>query len=159
MISRSETESEGIFDLVMGLPVHPLIVHAVVVLIPLAALAAILMAVRPSISKKYGLLVIAIALIGQVSSFIARTSGEALEERLDVDLERHADMGEIAPLTSLPLLLLIAVLYRIDTKGWISSSRKFFAALTIVSAIFAAGYIALTGHSGAESVWSWVKDL
>jgi len=159
MISRSETETGGIFDLVLGLPVHPLIVHAVVVLVPLAALAAIAMAVKPSISRKYGLVIIGIAVVGQISSFIAKSSGEALEERMGVELERHAELGELAPITSLPLLGLIVLLYRIDKSGFLKNLRTAVAIVVTAAAIFAAGYIAITGHSGAEAVWSWVKDL
>lgn len=159
MISRSESDSTGIFDLALGLPVHPLIVHAVVVLVPLAALAAIAMAVKSNISRKYGFAIIGIAVIGQVSSFIAKSSGEALEERMGVELERHAELGELAPITSLPLIGLIVLLYRIDKTGVLKNFRTIVATLTIAAGFFAAGYIAITGHSGAEAVWSWVKDL
>ena len=37
-----------VFDLINGLPVHPLVVHAVVVLVPLAALGTIAIALRPA---------------------------------------------------------------------------------------------------------------
>ncbi len=157
MITAAESESTGIFDLVLGLPVHPLIVHAAVVLVPLAALAAIAMAIKPSISRKYGAVVIGLAVVGQLSSIAAKLSGEALLERLDLEIERHVSFGNNAPLTSLPLLALVVVLYRVDKKRSSTHLRKLIASLTVPAAIFAAGYIALTGHSGAEAVWSWVK--
>lgn len=157
MVSRAESNSEGVFDLVMGLPVHPLVVHAAVVLIPLAALAAIAMSVKPAISRKYGRVIISLAVVGQLSSIAAKQSGETLLERLDIELERHAELGDMAPLTSLPMLALIVLLYRLDQRNTKSNLRKSIAALTAVSAIFAAGYIAVTGHSGAEAVWSWVQ--
>ncbi len=37
-------EESGLFDTVFGLPLHPLAVHAAVVLVPLAALGALAMA-------------------------------------------------------------------------------------------------------------------
>lgn len=157
MITAAESESTGIFDLVLGLPVHPLIVHAAVVLVPLAAVAAIAMAVKPSISRKYGSVIIGLAVVGQLSSIAAKLSGEALLERLDLEIERHVSFGNNAPLTSLPLLAFVIVLYRIDKKRSSTKARKLIAVLTVLAAIFAAGYIALTGHSGAEAVWSWVK--
>lgn len=46
------------FDLVNGLPVHPLVVHAVVVLLPLAIVGTILVAVRPTWRRAYGPLVV-----------------------------------------------------------------------------------------------------
>ena len=157
MITAAESESTGIFDLVLGLPVHPLIVHAAVVLVPLAAVAAIAMAVKPSISRKYGSVIIGLAVVGQLSSIAAKLSGEALLERLDLEIERHVSFGNNAPLTSLPLPAFVIVLYRIDKKRSSTKARKLIAVLTVLAAIFAAGYIALTGHSGAEAVWSWVK--
>ena len=157
MIGRAESSSEGIFDLVMGLPVHPLVVHAAVVLVPLAAIAAIAMAVTSSVSKKYGKVIIGLAIVGQISSIVAKLSGEVFLERLDIELERHAQLGDTAPLTSLPMLALIVLLYSFDKSGKKGGIRKIIATATVISAIFAAGYIAVTGHSGAEAVWSWVQ--
>jgi uncharacterized membrane protein len=141
----------------MGLPVHPLIVHLAVVLIPLAAIAAIVMAVKPGVSRKYGAVIIGITVVGQLSSIVAKLSGEALLERLDMELERHTELGNLAPLASVPLLVLVILLYQVDRRRRGSKVRKLIAVLTVVAAVFAAGYIALTGHSGAEAVWSWVQ--
>jgi uncharacterized membrane protein len=157
MFPLEGADSTGVFDLVLGLPLHPLVVHAAVVLIPLVAIAAIAAALKPGISHKYGAVIIGLAVVGQLSSFVAKLSGEAFEERLGIDIERHAALGDTAPLTSLPLLVLIVLLYRIDKQRRKSKVRNLIAALTVIAAIFAAGYIAVTGHSGAEAVWSWVK--
>ncbi|MCW2828706.1 MAG: hypothetical protein JWQ67_2322, partial [Marmoricola sp.] len=42
------------FDTFNGIPLHPLVVHAVVVLLPLAILGTIAIAVRPGWRGKYG---------------------------------------------------------------------------------------------------------
>lgn len=157
MVNAAESESTGVFDLVFGLPVHPLVVHAAVVLVPLVAIAAIAMAIKPAISRKYGAVIIGLAVIAQLSSIAAKQSGEALLQRLEIDIERHVSFGDNAPLTSLPLLVAIILLYRIDKKRTGGSTRKLVAGLTVLAALFAASYMALTGHSGAEAVWSWVK--
>jgi uncharacterized membrane protein len=51
-----------------GLPAHPLLVHAAVVLLPLAALATIVVAVVPKTRRHYApvALVLAIAALGAV---------------------------------------------------------------------------------------------
>ena len=157
MVSRTESSSTGVFDLVMGLPVHPLIVHLAVVLIPLAAIAASVMAVKPGVSRKYGAVIIGITVVGQLSLNVAKLSGEALLERLDMELERHTELGNLAPLASVPLLVLVILLYQVDRRRRGSKLRKLIALLTVIAALFAAGYISLTGHSGAEAVWSWVQ--
>ena len=51
------------FDLINGIPLHPLVVHAVVVLLPLAVLGTIAIALRPSWRVRYGPLVVAAAAV------------------------------------------------------------------------------------------------
>ena len=52
MISYDGDELGGPLDLFMGLPVHPLVVHAAVVLVPLVAFSALAMSYWPSFSRK-----------------------------------------------------------------------------------------------------------
>ena len=49
----------AVFDLINGVPIHPLVVHAVVVLLPLAVLGTIAIVVRPAWRLRYGPLVVA----------------------------------------------------------------------------------------------------
>ena len=46
----------NIFDTIAGLPVHPLIIHLVVVLLPLSAISLILLVFIPSLRKNYSLI-------------------------------------------------------------------------------------------------------
>ena len=154
-------ELGGPFDLIFGLPVHPLVVHSAVVLVPLVAIAALVMSYLPSFSRRYGKLVIIFAVIAQVSLFVAKQSGESFEDRLGKEVERHAEFGEIAPFTFIPLLILLYIRWRMDREGATIGSpgvRRLVSILLIAAAILALIYIFLTGHSGAESVWGWVKD-
>ena len=63
------------FDTVQGLPVHALVVHGVVVLVPLAALGLIAIAVRPSWRKTYAPLVAILATVGLALVPVATKSG------------------------------------------------------------------------------------
>jgi hypothetical protein len=93
------------------------------------------------------------------SLFIAKASGEPFEERLNKNIERHADFGEIAPLTFIPLLVLLIIRWRMDKSGANVGSaqvRRLVSILLALAAILALVYIYLTGHSGAESVWGWI---
>ena len=155
----SYDELGGPLDLVMGLPVHPLVVHAAVVLVPLVALAALAMSYWPSFSIKYGKPILILAVVAQISLFIAKASGESFEERLGKEVERHADLGEIAPLTFIPLLILLFIRWRMDRSGATAGSanvRRLVSVLLALSAVLALVFIYLTGHSGAESVWGWL---
>ena len=155
----SYDELGGPLDLVMGLPLHPLVVHAAVVLVPLVALAALAMSYWPSFSIKYGKPILILAVVAQLSLFIAKASGEPFEERLGKEVERHADLGEIAPLTFVPLLILLFIRWRMDRSGANAGSaniRRLVSVLLALSAVLALVFIYLTGHSGAESVWGWL---
>ena len=152
-------ELGGPLDLIFGLPVHPLVVHGAVILVPLVAFAALAMSYWPSFSRRYGGPVLILAGVAQVSLFLAKGSGEPFEERLNKDIERHADLGEIAPLTFIPLLILLFIRRRMDKSGATVGSpkiRRLVSVLLALAAILALVYIYLTGHSGAESVWGWL---
>jgi uncharacterized membrane protein len=152
-------ELGGPLDLIFGLPVHPLVVHGAVILVPLVAFAALAMSYWPSFSRRYGGPVLILAGVAQVSLFLAKGSGEPFEERLNKDIERHADLGEIAPLTFIPLLILLFIRWRMDKSGATVGSpkiRRLVSVLLALAAIVALVYIYLTGHSGAESVWGWL---
>ena len=102
------------FDLVNGLPVHPLVVHAVVVLLPLACLGTIAIAVRPVWRERYGVLVVACAAIATALIPVATSSSEALEERVGGPGARGD--GRHAALFAFPLLVLAAALVWIDRR-------------------------------------------
>ena len=145
--------------MIMGLPVHPLVVHSAVVLVPLVAFSALAMSYWPSFSRRYGKPVLILAVIAQLSLLVAKSSGEAFEERLGKEVERHAEFGEIAPLTFIPLLILLFIRWRMDRSGATVGSpriRRMVSILLALAAILALVYIYLTGHSGAESVWGWL---
>ena len=110
-------ELGGPFDLIFNLPLHPLVVHGAVVLVPLVAFSALAMSYWPSFSRKYGGPVLILAVIAQLSLFVAKASGEPFQQRLNKDIERHANFGEIAPLTFIPLLALLFIRWRMDKSG------------------------------------------
>jgi hypothetical protein len=154
--------SGGLFGSVAGLPLHPLVIHASIVLIPLVAIGALVMSYLPSFSRRYGKLVLVIALFAQVSLFLAKVTGEAFEEILDKDMGNHAELGEIAPFITVPMVALIYLRWRLDRSGatvgsvWI---RRLTSLALILASLASIAVIVLVGHSGAESVWGWIDKL
>jgi hypothetical protein len=61
-----------------GIPLHPLVVHAVVVLLPLAALGAVVIAIRRTWRRTLGVPVLLVALAGVVAVPVATTTGNQL---------------------------------------------------------------------------------
>ncbi|HWI42221.1 MAG TPA: DUF2231 domain-containing protein [Nocardioides sp.] len=159
------------FDLINGLPVHPLVVHAVVVLLPLAAVGTVAIAIRPRWRRKYGVLVVAAAGLSAVLLPVATSSGEALEKRVG-DPGHHAALGEQLIWFAIPLLALAAALtylsWRADPAeagaaaapspatdaaasrlGW----TRAVAVLAVVAALATAVQVYRVGDSGARAAW------
>jgi hypothetical protein len=154
--------SGGLFGSVAGLPLHPLVIHASIVLIPLVAIGALVMSYLPSFSRRYGKMILVIALFAQVSLFLAKVTGEAFEEILDKDMGNHAELGEIAPFITLPMVALIYLRWRLDRSGATVGSvwvRRLTSLALILASLASIAVIVLVGHSGAESVWGWIDKL
>jgi len=154
--------SGGLFGSVAGLPLHPLVIHAAIVLIPLAAISALVMSYLPSFSRRYGKVTLVIALVAQLSLFLAKVTGEAFEEILDKDVGNHAELGEIAPFITLPMVALTYLRWRLDRSGATVGSawaRRLTSIALVVASLASITIVVLVGHSGAESVWGWIDKL
>lgn len=159
-IIRLDDETGGPFDLINGLPVHPLVVHAAVVLVPLTALGVLLMAAWPRFSRSLGWLVALGGVVAAGSSFVAKESGEALEGRVGEPGFDHAELGEVMPVLALALLVVAVVLWLIDrsaAREGAAPRRGLRIAVAVLAALVALGnlvWIYRVGDSGAKSVWS-----
>lgn len=147
--------STGPFDLITGLPVHVLITHAVVVLLPLAVLTLILVITLPRLRAHYSYPAVGLAIVSAISAIIAEQSGEALQARVG-SAGQHAEWGEMLPPVAVSLAVL-SVIWLIVSR--MASSRGKVWATLIGSVVVVAGVIAvvitvLTGHSGAQETWS-----
>jgi len=154
--------SAQLFGSIAGLPLHPLVIHASIVLIPLVAISGLVMSYLPSFSRRYGKVTLVIAIVAQLSLFLAKVTGEAFQEILDKDMGNHAELGEIAPFVTLPMVALIYLRWRLDRSGATVGSawaRRLTSIALIVASLASIAVIVLVGHSGAESVWGWIDKL
>lgn len=103
------------FDLINGIPIHPLVVHVIVVMLPLAVLGTIAIVLRPEWRLRYGHLVVALELASVVLLPVATSSGESLEERVG-DPGEHAELGERLIWFAIPLLVLTALLVWLERR-------------------------------------------
>jgi hypothetical protein len=150
------------FGMLAGLPLHPLLVHSAVVLVPLVAIGALVMSYLPSFSRRHGKLILILALVAQGSVFLAKLSGEAFSEILNKDVEKHAELGEIAPFVTIPMVALIYVRWRMDRAGSSTGSvaiRRLTSVALVIASLTSLVMIFLVGHSGASSVWGWIDKL
>lgn len=146
------------FDTIAGLPVHPLVVHAVVVLAPLAALLLLAYAFVPRWRAGLRWPTLGLSAIAAASAFVATQSGEKLEHRIGDPAYDHAEKGDLAAI-SCYVLFVVALLVIL----WLARPGAASGALPIlgmVAALVAAGFLMFAvvnaGHSGASSAW---KDV
>ncbi|WP_447924527.1 DUF2231 domain-containing protein [Georgenia muralis] len=137
-------------DLVDGLPLHPLVVHAVVVLLPLAVLGTLAVVAVPLL-RPFTLLVALVATAAAVLLPVASESGEALEERVG-EPGVHAELGEQLVVIGIALavvLWLLTLLRRGDT----GPLTAVVAVLAVVTALLVGVQVYRVGESGARATW------
>ncbi|MEV4809702.1 DUF2231 domain-containing protein [Micromonospora avicenniae] len=155
------------FEQILGLPVHVLVVHAVVVFVPLLALLAVAYIVLPRWRRRLDWAVAILAVLAPVTAFFAVESGEALEDALVArgfqgpildQIFEHSRYGDI--LFRIVVALGIVVLLLLVATSGHRRVPKLPALVTPVLSVAVVGlsiaaliYVWLTGHSGAETVW------
>lgn len=149
-------ETSGIFGSIGALPMHPLVVHLAVIILPLSALALVVLAFVPRWAARYGWLTLAGLAVGTVAAFVAKESGEALAEQIG-EPEQHAAFGDLLPPVSVGLLV-VAVLWflanrRSAKSGGGSVLRLVAGTVASVVALATVGLTVAVGHSGAQAVW------
>jgi hypothetical protein len=145
-----------------GLPAHPLVVHAAVVLLPLAAVATLVCAAGPGLRRRYAPIALAVAVVATIAVGLAQGSGEALEEEVDETelVEEHTGQGERVLPWAIGVTLAAAA---VTAAPAISRRRPALRTRTVTAVVVALALVAGTGatwtvvevgHSGAKATWS-----
>ena len=162
-------------ETLFGLPAHPLLVHAPVVLIPIAALLAVASLV-PVLRRHTLVLAYLMAFVGGVSAILAASAGEEFQknEQREALVREHIEYGDTAQSLGIALAIVAAIGLAHwwftrkpangehtkgdpEEKSAVSWARKLSV---VVVSVFALTSIAATvtivqaGHSGAKSVWN-----
>lgn len=149
-----------------GLPAHVLLIHVVVVLIPLAALLAILGVVWPRVRRRLGIITPLTALTGLIFVPLTTSAGEWLRDRVPSSdlVRRHAQLGDGLLLWAALLFALAAGVWLLDvsaTRGWqlpaallSRATRTISTALLVVVAVVAVVQVYRIGDSGAKVAWN-----
>ncbi len=139
-----------------GLPLHPLIVHAPVVLIPLVAAGLVVLLVRPSLRPTLAPIVAVLAVGAAVTAWGAVWSGEELGEALGRgdELESHESWGELA--RTFAVIVALGVVAFAATDRFLPQRPTITRVLGVVTtgvAIAAVGVVGVAGHAGATLAW------
>lgn len=104
-------------ETVRGLPLHALVVHATVVLVPLVALGAVLCALWPAARRRFGVLVLLGVAVSTALVPVTTGSGANLRRQLGAEelVRDHAQWGERLLLPMIVLLVATAALLLLDT--------------------------------------------
>jgi hypothetical protein len=168
---------------VSGLPVHPLVVHAVVVLLPMAVVGSVLVALWPASRARWAWPVVVLTAAAVVSIPLATSTGEGLEHNLPRTpaIAAHAELGDQLLVFAAPLLVCVAALAFLDRRRRHSSVAEaptggpgamtastatsggprlvavLVAVLTVVFAVVCAVQVFRIGDSGARAAWGDVQ--
>ena len=157
-----------------GIPLHPLVVHAVVVLLPLAALGAVLIAVRRTWRRTFGVPVLVLALVGVAAVPMATTTGTQLRAALGGHnplLDVHAQRASWVLPFAVGFLVLLAAAVLTEratalaeagahaarvataTRSRLTTGLSVLAALAglVVTAL-----VVWVGHAGSLVVWQGI---
>jgi len=160
----------------MGLPAHPLLLHAAVIFIPLLALLAVAYALVPVIRPHVRWVLGVLALVTPVAALLTKLSGDAffrrMQERGTVTpdfvpvIQNHQDLGTMTLVVTIVLgLVSLALAYfvapraaaMVTTAGGAGTSRTaslVLGALAVLAAAVSLYYVVRTGDSGAKAVWT-----
>ena len=148
---------------VSGLPAHILLVHAVIVLIPLAALLTVLAAVWPAARRRLGVITPLVALAALVAVPITTNAGEWLEARVPPSplIEEHVRLGDTMLWFAIGLFVVALIAWGLPTAVVKSTKRPpapWVGVVIAVVAVLAAGaatvQVVRVGEAGSRAVWS-----
>lgn len=150
---------------VAGLPLHPLIVHAVVVLTPLTVLALLLGTFWPAGRRRLGIVTPLGALLVLVLVPVTVAAGESLKAVVGPlpSVERHEALGRMLLPWVIGLFVVAAgqwAWYRYGRDSMTKRSPAFARAATVIigalAVIVGVGtmiVLVLIGESGSRAVW------
>lgn len=161
-------------NLINGLPAHVLLVHVVVVLVPLTALALVASALWPPAARRLGVLLPLLALVSLVSVPLTTHAGEWLEAHVESSalVRRHTELGDGLLPWALGLFVLAAVVWWTGQRAGASPAvavegdgagpatrwaatpvRVVVAVLSLAVAAGAVVDVYRIGDSGAKAAW------
>ena len=139
------------FDTITGLPVHPLVIHAVVVGIPVMAILTILVAVRKNLREKYSWWVAGANFLLFLVTLVAKESGEALQEAKGGQLAiEHGQLGSVLPWF---VLVMTAASAAVAGTSRNRALGPIAVVISILSSVAAVWWTVRTGDAGARAGW------
>lgn len=147
------------FNSVFGLPTHILVIHAVVVGIPLAALVTAAIAIRSRWRAKAGIWVLVFDALVVVATYLARESGIDLYADLPAVTQRLAAHHRALGLTLIwfTIAVLVAAALLVLADRWDSQVLTgILVVVTVATCVLSVVRVVQVGDAGARAAWSGV---
>jgi hypothetical protein len=139
------------FDTITGLPLHPLVIHGVVVGVPLMAVLTVLVAVRKDLRERFAWWVAGANFLLFLLTLVAKQSGEALQQAKGGQLAiEHGQLGSVLPWFVLALTAASAAVAGTSRNRALGPIAVVVAIIAAVAAVY---WTVRTGDAGARSVW------
>lgn len=145
-----------------GTPAHPLIVHIPIVLIPLVAIGAIIVAAKPAWRSRLTWPLLAATFVTAAAALLAINSGEpfqdALQPALGSKADKHSELGDQTAL--LATIFFVGALCMVVMDRWFKRLTRSAVALAWAVAlvgVVTAVWVIRTGHEGARITWDGVN--
>lgn len=140
-----------------GLPLHPLIVHATVVLVPLAALLVLLAAGSTRFRAWAGPLPLGASILALVLTPLTTATGDRLESQLPHSalIEKHDHLAGTLILFTGALFVLALAQWWVTRPG-AKAGRNVVVVVCALAALASAATVVQVvriGHSGADAAW------
>jgi hypothetical protein len=152
-----------------GIPLHPLVVHAVVIFVTLACVGVIALAIVPGWRHRFGSLLLWVDGVSVLCVLVAVYSGYALTEVPGLGTSTHAEGGRFLMFLVFPLALLTGLMVLLD-RLWLVRVNKHgdmyrlneedqplslivVCVFCVLMALIVMFQTILVGHSGAEASW------
>jgi len=167
------------FDEFRDLPLHPLVVHATVVLLPLTAVLGVLFVV-PRLRTRLRWPLLAGAAVSFLLLIVTRLSGEAFKKSLNLGgdaaaaVQRHQELADqlVWIVVAFAVLTLIAVVATRPTtvpsasqetetttkRSGHGGGQTVLAVLVLITAVAVGVQTARVGEAGSEAVWNPTGD-
>jgi predicted heme/steroid binding protein len=143
---------ELFFLQIAGLPLHPLVVHAAVVFIPLASVMILTSIVLYRRFPRLLGFATALTWVAALSAFVATQSGEALAGEIGIT-QVHEQWGNLMGPLTIAAAVIVTVTWWVRLRGWRVLSLGGTLASVVIAPVLLV-MVFLAGHSGAEATWA-----
>jgi hypothetical protein len=168
MIRSTNIGRLPVFDELLGLPAHPLLVHSAVVFVPLLALVGVVYALVPYVRRWIEWAAVGLSVVAPFAAWFATLSGnnfrnklasEGIAQETLTQVDEHRDFGDKTLWAVIGLAVLTVLLVALR-RFWASGSGTGKLIVTIVVSVGLLGfagaglyYVYKTGDTGARIVW------